>query len=95
MAKTPHYWGGGGNTGGTNTTGDNSKIEASTDDDTFPPALIHKTLIHILVNPINVVAPSGIAGANKYPSVIPSNNMFLPPPLCQITCSTPQSYAEG
>ena len=83
----------GGNTGaGTNTAGDDSKIETNTDDDTFPPALIRKT--SVLVNPTNVVVPSGITGANKYPSVASSNNMFLPPPTMS-NYSTPRGYYEG
>lgn len=75
---------------GSNTPGDENKLDGTTDDDTFPPALIRKT--SVLVNPTNIVAPS--SNSTKYPSIPSSNNMFLPPPAMS-SYNAPRGYYEG
>ena len=77
---------------GDNANSDDNKLEANNDENAFPPTLIRKT--SVLVNPTNVVAPSGVTNSNKYPSVASSNNMFLPPPTMS-NYSTPRGYYEG
>ena len=71
---------------------DGDKLDTSTNDDTFPPALIQKT--SVLVNPTNVVAPSP-ATNNKYSPAVTTNNIFLPPSGMSNYSAAPRGYYEG